>query len=281
MPPRRASSPVAARSTSSRTRRTPTRLGQNDGFGESAAGSWSSPAPKSSSKSSFSLSKKGSSFVGPSDVICVAAAVATFAYGLPAAVPLDTPPMPAFALIAAVAASAHVLYGCVWFFSKGFKKACKKVPLKLLGKNAVAVFAVLVTLAKVLQQLTLVAWAVDYKLDAALPLVTSIPPNQALIGGALVLAGQLLNGAIYKAIGRDGVYYGFKLGRPVKWSTAFPFSAGFRHPQYVGGFTSQLGVLLALASPSTIAAGLVPLAAFWGLCYVATSIIEASGDNDD
>ena len=64
------------------------------------------------------------------------------------------------------------------------------------------------------------------------------------------------------------------------WSTGFPCSAGFRHPQYVGGYASQLGVLLLVASPAALKAGLVPLAAFWAVCYVATSIIEARGDND-
>ena len=37
-----------------------------------------------------------------------------------------------------------------------------------------------------------------------------------------------------------------KLGRPVPWCDGFPFNLGFRHPQYVGGLLTQLG-LLALA----------------------------------
>ena len=39
-------------------------------------------------------------------------------------------------------------------------------------------------------------------------------------------------------------------------------------------------MLLFVASPTTLAAGLVPLAAYWGLCYIITSIVEASDDND-
>ena len=34
----------------------------------------------------------------------------------------------------------------------------------------------------------------------------------SLCGVALIAAGQALNGAVYKAIGEAGVYYGFKLG---------------------------------------------------------------------
>ena len=50
-------------------------------------------------------------------------------------------------------------------------------------------------------------------------------------GGALIIAGQSLNVAIYRAIGNDGVYYGFKLGRTVPWCSGFPFNFGLRHPQ--------------------------------------------------
>lgn len=127
---------------------------------------------------------------------------------------------------------------------------------------------------------------------------------------------QVLNISIYKAIGNDGVYYGFKLGRPVPWSSAFPFNAGFRHPQcvrdkppspslsrsppprrmsatrparspfdtatrrYVGAIVSQYGVLLPLVAPDTIAAGLPLLTVWWTSLYVLTSVQEASGDND-
>ena len=82
------------------------------------------------------------------------------------------------------------------------------------------------------------------------------------------------------ALGANGVYYGFKLGAPVPWSTAFPFSAGFRHPQYVGGYVSQLGVLLLVANAATLSMGLVPLACLWFALYAVNSIVEASGDAD-
>ena len=76
------------------------------------------------------------------------------------------------------------------------------------------------------------------------------------------------------------VYYVFKLGRPVPWSTAFPFNAGFRHPQYVGAIISQYGVLLFVASADSVAAGLPLLTLWWTTLYVLTSVQEASGDND-
>ena len=37
-------------------------------------------------------------------------------------------------------------------------------------------------------------------------------------------AGQVLNAAVYRKLGKAGVYYGFKLGRPIPWETGFPFN---------------------------------------------------------
>jgi hypothetical protein len=45
--------------------------------------------------------------------------------------------------------------------------------------------------------------------------------------------------------------------------TGFPYGTGFRHPQYVGGFVSQLGVL-ALSTDAEAPA----LAAWWGALYL-------------
>ena len=91
--------------------------------------------------------------------------------------------------------------------------------------------------------------------------------DQWIVACVLLALGQMLNGAIYTAIGKDGVYYGFKLGRPVEWCTGFPFNLGFRHPQYVGGLLSQLGVLVPLTTDETLSQGLSLLVVFWvGLC---------------
>lgn len=288
MAPKRASaspSPAARRSTPrSNAGAAPKRLGDDAAFYDTKATAFKSPAPPPplSFKDELEGTKpSGFSVVGPSDVLVLGSAVAAFAYVLPAPVPMVMPPMvPAFAVMLAVIASSHILYAVVWYKTKLFKKACKMLPLKLLAKQPVGVFGKLVLLNKVVQQAALCAWASELSFPALKALVMAQSPMVMGAAAALVVVGQVLNAAIYKAIGQDGVYYGFKLGKSVKWSSAFPFSAGFRHPQYVGAFTAQLGVLLLLASKATLAAGLVPLAGWWGLCYVLTSLVEASGDND-
>jgi hypothetical protein len=310
MPPRKMASPSpSARRASSRTTagKTPERLGQNDGFGESAARTWVSPAPPPKAAEPEAPKKGSAGFVGFADVFALGTAVGAFVATLVTVLPptafsvaMPAPLLPALA-IAVAASSAHVLYGVVWVYTKAFKKACKKAPLRFVSKKPVVIFETLVLGNKVCQQLALLAWACEMEgpgvsklltmamevkgpvfsaLSAAVQKSVAAHSTQYAVAAGLMLGGQLLNAAIYRAIGRDGVYYGFKLGRPVPWSTAFPFNAGFRHPQYVGGYATQLGVLLVLASPATLSAGLLYLAAWWGLCYVATSLVEASGDND-
>ena len=76
---------------------------------------------------------------------------------------------------------------------------------------------------------------------------------------------------MYKAIGKEGVYYGEKLGRKVPWCTSFPFSV-VSHPQYVGSVLSIWGVLTLVQAqgPATI----WTIAYYWTGLYVVTGLIE-------
>ena len=292
------------RRTPSRNRAAPKRLGDNDGFDSKKANAFASPAPAKTAKAvergkalydqpgEFESSGGISKIIGIADVLVLAASLYAFNYAMPVPyLPLKMPELtPKFLQQCGFIAMSHLVYAFVWFKSSLFKKLCKKLPLKLVSKKPVVVFEVLVLVSKTVQQLTLLSWAglppktllakFPTSPDAVSALIASVTQDQLLAAGLLLGVGQGLNVAIYKAIGRDGVYYGFKLGRKVEWSTAFPFNAGFRHPQYVGGFICQLGVLLHLATPSTVADGLAALGAFWALCYVLTSVVESMGDNN-
>uniref|UniRef100_A0A7S0Q3H6 phosphatidyl-N-methylethanolamine N-methyltransferase n=1 Tax=Coccolithus braarudii TaxID=221442 RepID=A0A7S0Q3H6_9EUKA len=178
-------------------------------------------------------------------------------------------------LAALLISSSHVLYALVWYSPKSFMSLCAALAPR---STAVSVFSALVAVAKVTQQVGLIGWASTH--GNVLEMVISMGAVRWVTALLLMGVGQSLNLSIYRAIGKDGVYYGFKLGRPVPWSTAFPFNAGFRHPQYVGGMLSQLGVFALLATPSSLHAGLLALMAWWVLLYALTSLMEASDDND-
>ena len=100
-----------------------------------------------------------------------------------------------------------------------------------LGAHPVSVFAKLEVAFKLSQLGVLWLYLGDGGRAAALASVQSAPAWCWQVGGGLILVGQSLNLAIYRAIGNDGVYYGFKLGRTVPWCSGFPFNIGLRHPQ--------------------------------------------------
>jgi methylene-fatty-acyl-phospholipid synthase len=83
--------------------------------------------------------------------------------------------------------------------------------------------------------------------------------------------GQVLNIAIYRAIGVNGVYYGVRLGNPVPWCKGFPFNV-VSHPQYVGATLSFLGLSALLAYLIDPSAWYI--AAFMAFCYICTGYIE-------
>jgi phosphatidyl-N-methylethanolamine N-methyltransferase len=68
------------------------------------------------------------------------------------------------------------------------------------------------------------------------------------IGGALIVAGQILNIGVFYRLGHVGVFYGDKLGYSIPWCRAFPFS-WFKHPQYVGTVCSIWGFFWIMRFP--------------------------------
>lgn len=102
--------------------------------------------------------------------------------------------------------------------------------------------------------------------------VSSISLLQFLVFLVLVCYGQSLNVGIFKAIGHDGVYYGFKLGRKIPWVSGWPFDT-VSHPQYVGSVLTIWG-LVALVWGQAPGTPLLAVAGFWTLVYVATAIQE-------
>ena len=110
------------------------------------------------------------------------------------------------------------------------------------------------------------------------------PPAHVAAGLLLVVVGQVLNAAVYRTIGGDGVYYGARLGRVVPWVHGFPYrlfrgaskraSAGVRlpHPQYVGSAATVLGAALAFRANAPPGAG--AFVAYWCALYAVTAVQE-------
>ena len=142
--------------------------------------------------------KKGASVVGAGDVIFYAFGLGLFLYGLElkgalgafTAVPTTAPQWP-FYVTAALIPSSHLLYAYIWFRPKKFKAACKKAPLKWLGKHAVAVFSKFVLGLKLFQQAALLGFVSSYSLDGAKKLLYAQTPTTLGIALFLLAAGQV------------------------------------------------------------------------------------------
>jgi len=175
-------------------------------------------------------------------------------------------------------AALYMLHAFIWNFPGPFSRACSALPLKLLGRSAVDVFASLEIIGKVWQASVLLLFIGAEGRSAVAVAVLDQPVWVYATSIALIAAGQTLNFAMYKAIGNAGVYYGFLLGFTVPWCYGFPFNVGLRHPQYVGVVLSIWGGLLLVLSEETADLGLSQLCIAWALMYVAMSAMEQSGD---
>jgi len=74
------------------------------------------------------------------------------------------------------------------------------------------------------------------------------PQPMWFLGALALVAGQLLNFSVFRALGKTGVFYGTRFGHTVEWCHSFPFSV-FRHPQYLGTLMSIWGFFVIMRYP--------------------------------
>eukprot|EP00940_MAST-03C_sp_MAST-3C-sp2_P000057 g57.t1 len=97
---------------------------------------------------------------------------------------------------------------------------------------------------------------------------------QVALALPMFIAGQILNFSVYRAIGKEGVYYGYKLGIHIPWASGFPFSV-LRHPQYVGATMSWWAIIIMLAgAPGIVGSGLFGIGFGVIASYVVMSLVE-------
>ena len=190
------------------------------------------------------------------------------------------------AQVAAAVGVSHVLYWWVWYWPHKWAALCARV--RGPKTDPVDVLAALASLLRLLQFI-LSFWLVEKHLapaaaPGAWPAAWPLPKlldcylgAGAAVGAAglaLFGCGQALNMGIYHAIGKEGVYYGCKLGKDIPWCEGFPFNV-CGHPQYMGCVLSLWGSFLpiVLQGPAWLAA----LPGLWTLFYVFSGAVESDG----
>ena len=156
------------------------------------------------------------------------------------------------------------------------------------GKRAVSAFSKMNLLLKLTQAYGVGQWwisssngDVNGAQDMLGYLKENVSVQRLVVAAILMIAGQVLNAAIYYRIGDDGVYYGFKLGRTVPWCTKFPFNVGFRHPQYFGVVLNIWAIAIVLLSPFSLREGLLQISLAWCFMYFLVSCMEETGGESD
>ncbi len=155
-------------------------------------------------------------------------------------------------------------YTLVWCCPRAFGEFCSK-------HNLGAPVDVVVRLFGVNKFFQLLGFAHLYLLGGLAP-----PPSLFAVGvgAALVLWGQALNVGIYRAIGKAGVYYGYKFGVAVPWCTGFPFTLGLAHPQYLGSAATAYGCVLLSLTAAHVPGGYGGLAHAQALLYAYMAYVE-------
>ena len=172
-----------------------------------------------------------------------------------------------FWISAVVLSVERIAYVAIWRRPAGFHRFCEAfwpetAPVDVLVRLFVAF--------KILQCVVFAGWWIAHG-HGLRPAADG--PAPLIVGGLIVLAGQILNVAVFVRLGRVGVFYGSRLGLAVPWHAGFPFS-WFRHPQYVGTVVSIWGAFIAMRYP---AVDWSVLPALETLYYVLGAYLEEEG----
>jgi len=168
------------------------------------------------------------------------------------------------AIIMCILSIPHIYYFFIWNYPAFFMKLFKDKVVKRIADSAM--------LIKVIQYTALIYWYLNNGVPVN-PLEMSRLPFTA-VGALLVAAGQILNFTVYKKLGIDGVYYGCKLGKKIKWVYDFPFNF-ISNPQYTGCILTILGMAFIVISKEYLCQGAFSIVYFWVFLYVISMIVES------
>ena len=149
-------------------------------------------------------------------------------------------------LVAAAALSLErICYILVWRSPEFFRALCNRSMMACFG-TPVAVLQKLFCCFKAIQLTVFFCWCYHYGNGSFWPIHGRILPF--VVGGALMVAGQILNLSVFYRLSSVRVFYGNRFGYELPWTREFPFSL-FKHPQYVGAILSIWGFFIAMRLP--------------------------------
>lgn len=171
------------------------------------------------------------------------------------------------------------IYSYIWIRPKKYAEICKE---KLKGEDPIKVYAITSFSIKIMQITFMVLAAIYYKGPHIFLLdLTNLSIERWLASLTLIVVGQVLNMFVYKKLGLNGVYYGYKLGKEVPWVYSFPFNLKIRHPQYFGAIISWWGMFNMFISSSLLYNEYMILCLMTCLSYIVIAVVEETSDWDE
>ena len=154
--------------------------------------------------------------------------------------------MTPFVLAAMALSLERLCYIWVWRRPEVFRARIARLS-RVVAIDPVTAVRLLFYAFKVLQFTVFVAWL--YVFGHGEIWTAPRPSGVVASGVALIIAGQILNVAVFLRLGSVGVFYGSRFGHDVPWVDAFPFS-WLKHPQYLGTVLSIWGLFVAVRFPA-------------------------------
>eukprot|EP00316_Scyphosphaera_apsteinii_P004658 CAMPEP_0119310546 /NCGR_PEP_ID=MMETSP1333-20130426/19628_1 /TAXON_ID=418940 /ORGANISM="Scyphosphaera apsteinii, Strain RCC1455" /LENGTH=513 /DNA_ID=CAMNT_0007314745 /DNA_START=21 /DNA_END=1562 /DNA_ORIENTATION=- len=177
-----------------------------------------------------------------------------------------------FLLVLACLSIERIVYTIVWLFPQHFVHFAQHSLLRHVGKGRpLDTILFLFWVSKIFQFGSIFGY---YFSVGPLPAARDISLLRWVSGLQAFCLGQLLNAAIYRAIGKAGVYYGYKVGVPVPWCTGFPFDVFTMHPQYAGVCLSILGGGILMGTQLHTHEGFAAVGVSAALFYLYMSTVE-------
>ncbi|XP_065197490.1 uncharacterized protein LOC135829017 [Sycon ciliatum] len=175
----------------------------------------------------------------------------------------------------------HVYYLVLWFFPRVWTRFSRKV-----GMDPSQLMCYVAMLLKV-EQFAVYFWFYSMHLPydhmrersygAAVKEVWYLGGwRRAAVAMAMIVFGQALNAGAIRALGVNGIYYGFRFGKIIPWCTKWPYGGRLRlpHPQYVGAILSIIGVTLLTATHEHVRAGMRTIMFAWCGFYLVNGFTE-------
>jgi hypothetical protein len=149
------------------------------------------------------------------------------------------------ALAAALLAIERITYYTAWTYPDRFRAWSLRLPSGQV-RGPVGTLSTLFLGFKAIQGGVYLSWCWVHG-GTLVPAASG--PWATTAGAALMAAGLVLNGSVFRHLGTTGVFYGNRFGHAVPWVRAFPFS-WFPHPQYLGAALLVWGFFVVMRFPA-------------------------------